>query len=156
MKQITFTKAFVTIIASAAVCMAATSSEAKDYVTTQETQARAYSLSVVTENPKKTIYFAGQTGHIGADGNPITDFDSQARRAFSLIKETLEKSGAKMSDIVSMTVFITDVRNGKHFADIRKEFFPDGKYPGSALIAVDGLMGQSMIEIQGVAVVDGK
>ena len=55
-----------------------------------------------------------------------------------------------------MTVFITDVRNGKHFADIRKEYFPDGKYPGSALIAVDGLMGQSMIEIQGVAVVDGK
>ncbi|QBR02642.1 RidA family protein [Paraburkholderia pallida] len=156
MKQFKFTGKMATLIVSAAACLAATSSQAKDYVTTPDTQARAYSLSVSSDSPKKTIYFAGQTGHLDADGKPITNFDAQARRAFTLLDQTLRKSGAKLSDVVSMTVFITDVRNGKHFADIRKEFFPDGKFPGSALIAVDGLMGQSMIEIQGVAVVDGK
>jgi 2-iminobutanoate/2-iminopropanoate deaminase len=156
MNQTNLISKFVTLMLAVAACVATTSSEAKDYITTQETQSRAYSLSVASENPKKTIYFAGQTGHVGADGKPITNFDDQARRAFNLIDETLKKSGGKLSDVVSMTVFITDVRNGKHFADIRKEYFPDGKYPGSALIAVDGLMGQSMIEIQGVAVVDGK
>jgi len=38
-----------------------------------------------------------------------------------------------------MTVFITDVRNGDKFVEIRKETFPDGKFPASALITVTGL-----------------
>src|SRR6202008_2533867 len=123
MKRIDLISKFSIVMLSLAAGLAATSSEAKDYVSTQETQARAYSLSVSSANPTKTIYFAGQTGHIGEDGKAITNFDDQARRAFSLIDQTLKKSGGKLSDVVSMTVFITDVRNGKHFSDIRKEFF---------------------------------
>jgi 2-iminobutanoate/2-iminopropanoate deaminase len=130
--------------------------QAKEYITTPATQARAYSLAVTAENPKKTVYFAGQTGRFGPDGKLIEDFDGQARRAFALLNETLKKSGGSLADITSMTVFITDVRQGEHFAEIRKEFFPDGKFPGSALITVDGLMGQAQIEIQGIAVIDNK
>ncbi|NPT59764.1 RidA family protein [Paraburkholderia sp. 5N] len=149
-------KTLIAAIAASIGVLAAQAVQAKDYVTTPETQARAYSLAVTGDHSAKTVYFAGQTGRFGADGKPILDFDGQARRVFAEIRETLKKSGGDLSDIASMTVFITDVRNGGHFADIRKEFFPDGKFPGSALITVDGLMGQSQIEIQGIAIIDGK
>ena len=156
MKYLNRKKTVLFALAGVLAGIGATSSQAKDYITTPATQARAYSLAVTSENPKKTIYFAGQTGRFGPDGKLIDDFDGQARRAFTLLNETLKKSGGSVGDIVSMTVFITDVRQGEHFAEIRKEFFPDGKFPGSALITVDGLMGQAQIEIQGVAVIDGK
>ena len=59
-----------------------------------------------------------------------------------------------IQDIVTMTVFIIDARYGDRFIDIRKEFFPSGEFPASALITVAGLARPNMmIEIQCVAVV---
>jgi 2-iminobutanoate/2-iminopropanoate deaminase len=156
MKRMIGSKMLVIAIAAVTGGLVASAAQAKDYITTPDTQARAYSLAVVGDRTAKTVYFAGQTGRIDAEGKPIVDFDGQARRVFTKIRETLKKSGGDLGDIASMTVFITDVRNGRHFADIRKEFFPDGKFPGSALITVDGLMDQAQIEIQGIAVIDGK
>lgn len=157
-KEILVTLSFNRMAALAALSLTAiagaSAAQAKDYVTTPAAQGRAYSLAVVTNQPAKTIYLAGQTGRFDADGKPITTFDGQARRALQLIDETLKKSGSGIGDVVSMTVFISDVRDGVHFPDIRREFFPDGKFPGSALIAVAGLQSQALIEVQAVAVVD--
>jgi len=48
----------------------------------------------------------------------------------------------------------TDVRNGDRFVEIRKEMFPDGNFPGSALITVTGLARPGMlIEIQGIGAI---
>jgi enamine deaminase RidA (YjgF/YER057c/UK114 family) len=52
-----------------------------------------------------------------------------------------------------MTVFITDVRNGTRFTEIRKEIFGDN-FPGSALITVTGFANPAMmVEVQGIAVI---
>ena len=62
-------------------------------------------------------------------------------------------AGAKLSDIVTMTVFIIDARFGDRFIDIRKEYFSAGAYPASALITVAGFAKTAMmVEIQCVAV----
>lgn len=54
-----------------------------------------------------------------------------------------------------MTVFITDIKNGNRFVEIRKEFFPGGRYPGSALIGIKELARpEMMVEIQAIAVAD--
>jgi len=37
---------------------------------------------------------------------------------------------------VTMTVFINDARYGDQFVKMRREMFPDGKFPASALITV--------------------
>ncbi|TDG17509.1 RidA family protein [Paraburkholderia silviterrae] len=134
-----------------------TSAKANEYVTTPDTDKRAYSLSVSTQGGK-TVYLAGQLNIADLNDKPLPgDFDGQARAAFQRIQKTLEASGGKLSDIVSMTVFITDVRNGEHFADIRREFFAPGKYPTSALIAIRNLgIPNALIEIQATAVVGGK
>ena len=59
--------------------------------------------------------------------------------------------------MVTMTVFIADVRYGDRFVQIRREMFPQDNFPASALITVSGFARPGMlIEIQGVAVIGGK
>ena len=82
------------------------------------------------------------------------NFEAQARTIFKLMDKTLQRTGGSLKNLVTMTVFITDVRNGDRFVEIRKEMFPDGNFPGSALITVTGLARPGMlIEIQGIGVI---
>ncbi|WP_236002335.1 RidA family protein [Paraburkholderia elongata] len=152
-------RSLVPIVSAAAAFVMMTSAlpvKANEFLTTPETDKRAYSLSVSTRGGK-TVYLAGQLNIADIGNKPLPgDFDGQARAAFQRIEKTLEAAGGKLSDIVSMTVFITDVRNGGHFSDIRKEFFAPGKYPASALIAIRNLgVPGALIEIQAIAVVGG-
>ena len=72
-----------------------------------------------------------------------------------IVHATLETAGGKLDDIVTMTVFITDMTNGTRFTQLRKEFFKEGSYPASALIGIKELARpEMMIEIQAIAVVD--
>jgi enamine deaminase RidA (YjgF/YER057c/UK114 family) len=68
--------------------------------------------------------------------------------------QTLRRVGATLADLVTMTVFIKEPRHGDRFVQIRKELFPDGKFPASALITVSNFARPGMeIEIQGIAVI---
>lgn len=116
-------------------------------------QHRAFSPAVATRGGR-ILWLAGHGGLHGTDKPLDGDFDGQVRQAFRNLAATLEQAGAKLADVVTMTVFILDARYGDRFIEIRKEFYPDAKYPASALITVSGFARPSMmVEIQGVAVV---
>ncbi len=116
-------------------------------------QQRAFSPAVSTTGGR-TIWVAGHGGLHGSDKPVDEDFDGQARQAFRNLAATLEGAGGKLADIVTMTVFIIDARYGDRFVEIRKEFFPSGQYPASALITAAGFARPSMmVEVQCVAVV---
>lgn len=116
-------------------------------------QGRAFSPAVETRGGR-TLWLAGHGGIHGSDQPLDGDFDGQARQAFHNLAETLARAGGKLTDIVTMTVFIADSRYGDRFIEIRKEFFPLGEYPASALITVAGFARAAMlVEIQCVAVV---
>jgi enamine deaminase RidA (YjgF/YER057c/UK114 family) len=117
-------------------------------------RARAYSPAVVTEGGR-TVWLAGQTATVDADGRDISgDFEAQARRVFALMDQTLGRAGGGLADLVTMTVFIKDPRHGDRFVEIRRGVFPGGKFPGSALITVSNFAQPGIeIEIQGVAVI---
>jgi 2-iminobutanoate/2-iminopropanoate deaminase len=119
----------------------------------QRQRERAYSPAVKTSGGT-TIYMAGQTGYQDERGETYPrDFDGQVRVAFERMRKTLEVAGGKLEDIVTMTVFIPDMINGTRFTQLRKEFFPVGRYPASALIGVKELARpEMMIEIQAIAV----
>jgi 2-iminobutanoate/2-iminopropanoate deaminase len=126
--------------------------EKKIYAGTWQ-QQRTFSPAVGTRGGR-TLWLAGHGGLHGADKPLDGDFDAQARQAFKNLAATLEQAGGKLSDIVTMTVFIVDARYGDRFTEIRKEMFPAGNYPASALITVAGFARPSMmVEIQCVAVV---
>jgi 2-iminobutanoate/2-iminopropanoate deaminase len=116
---------------------------------------RAYSPAVRITGGT-AIYMAGHTGYQDEQGETYPgDFDGQVREAFERMRKTLEIAGGKLADIVTMTVFITDMANGTRFTQLRKEFFQEGRYPASALIGIKELARpEMMIEIQAIAVVD--
>jgi enamine deaminase RidA (YjgF/YER057c/UK114 family) len=130
--------------------------ESKEYLKGDQPQRRAYSEAVITEGGK-TVWLAGQTATVDDEGKSLaSDFDGQARQLFKNLDRTLQKAGGKLSDMVQMTVFITDVRNGTQLTQIRREVFGDN-FPGSALITITALAPpDAKIEIQGYAVIGGK
>ena len=116
---------------------------------------RAYSPAVKISGGT-TIYLAGYGAFQDEAGKSYAgDFDGQVRLSFARIRQTLEQAGGKLDDLVTMTVFITDMANGTRFTQLRKEFFQEGGYPASALIGIKALARpEMMVEIQAIAVVD--
>ena len=114
---------------------------------------RAFSPAVTTTGGR-LVWVAGHGAPSDADGNSLAgDFEAQTRESFRLMDETLKRAGARLQDLVTMTVFTLDARHGDRFTEIRKEYFADG-FPASALITVAGFaQPEMMVEIQGVAVV---
>ena len=115
---------------------------------------RSFSPCVVTKGGT-VVWVAGHGAPRDAAGNSLAgDFDAQTREAFKLLEATLARAGAKLQDMTTMTVFISDSRHGTQFTEIRKEYFPDG-FPASALITCAGFaVPEMMVEIQGIAVIN--
>jgi 2-iminobutanoate/2-iminopropanoate deaminase len=121
---------------------------------TERQKSRAFSPAVITEGGR-TVWLAGQTSTADESGKDISgDCPAQARRIFTLIDETLKRTGGSLANLVTMTVFINDPRYGDDFVKIRGEYFKDGRFPASALITVSGFARPGIvIEIQAVAVI---
>ena len=112
----------------------------RSHVKRETAQARAYSQAVITTGGR-TIWLAGQVAiEDGAGRSLAGDFDGQVREMFARLGRTLEEAGAKLSDMVTMTVFITDAaRRPLHAAaqgDLRRRFpgqrADHGRRPGPA------------------------
>jgi 2-iminobutanoate/2-iminopropanoate deaminase len=143
------TAALSTLVFSAAAL-------SKEYLKGDRPQQRGYSEAVITEGGK-TVWLAGQIALADDNGKSLAgDLDGQVRQLFKNIDRTLQKAGGSLSDMVQMTVFITDVRYGDRVTQIRREVFGDN-FPGSALITITALaVPEAKIEIQGYAVIGGK
>ena len=128
----------------------------REYLTLDGTEGRAYSPAVATQGGK-TVWLAGVTTTVDADGNSIAgDFEAQTHEIFRVIEERLGTFGGTLADIVTMTVYIGDTRYGDPFIDIRATKFTPGNYPSSALITVVGFARPGMLlEVKATAVVGG-
>src|SRR6202790_5684341 len=110
----------------------------KSFVRGTWQQKRAYSPAVITEGTAKTIWVAGHTGAVDDAGKSLAgDFDAQCRQTFRNIEKTLAEVGAKLADLVTMTVFLIDARHTTRMTELRTEIF--GKdFPASAAITAAG------------------
>lgn len=104
------------------------------------------------------IYTAGIVA-LDATGKLIgKDTKEQTTAVLGIIKKMLEELGAKVTDIVKCTVFLTDIRN---FADMNEayvKFFTDngctGKMPARATMEIAKLVkSEWLVEIEVVAVI---
>ncbi len=120
-------------------------------------KSRAYSPAVIAEGGR-TVWLAGQLAVTDAEGHSLAgNFEGQVREIFRQFDLTLKRAGGRLSDMVTMTVFINDPRNGDRFVEMRRDYFPDGHFPGSALITVSNFAVPGvLLEIQGVAVIGDK
>jgi 2-iminobutanoate/2-iminopropanoate deaminase len=116
--------------------------------------SRAFSPGVVTSGGM-IVWVAGQTATQDSQGNNIANnFEAQVKQVFAQIDGIMKRAGGSLDNIVSMTVFIKESRYGDRFVEMRKDFFNNGNYPGSALITVTNFARPGIeIEIQAIGVV---
>ena len=116
--------------------------------------ARAFSPGVITSGGT-IVWVAGQTATQDSQGNNIANnFEAQVRQVFAQVDGVLKRAGGSLDNVVTMTVFIKESRYGDKFVEMRKDFFKDGNYPGSALITVTNFARPGIeIEIQAVGVI---
>jgi enamine deaminase RidA (YjgF/YER057c/UK114 family) len=76
----------------------------------------------------------------------------QAKVIFDYMKKLMQAAGGTIDDIVTMTVFTTDMRHQPGFWKARAEFF-SGDFPCSTLVAVHSLfLPELVIEVNATGV----
>ena len=99
------------------------------------------------------LFLAGHTASQPQRDADLGNFEAQFKSTFDKINNTLAKAGAGIDDIVSMSVFMTDLRYVPEFNKLTKELFKKG-YPAVTFVEVSHLARpQSLIEVQPIAVI---
>jgi 2-iminobutanoate/2-iminopropanoate deaminase len=98
-----------------------------------------------------TLYVAGQQGPDSNGKVTGTDITLQTTNAIAAIKQVAEEAGFEMSDIVSVTVYITDLNDVPKMNEVYRKLIPDPK-PVRVALQVAGLIGGAKIEIAAIAV----
>ena len=118
-----------------------------------------YDTSSYTQVMKVTgaqalVFVAGQVPY-DAEGNPAHrgDFLAQARNVFGAVKSHVERAGGKLTDVVKITTYVTDVRRRMDFRVVRDEFFGQ-RGPASTFVEVGSLSHPDyLIEVEAIAVI---
>jgi 2-iminobutanoate/2-iminopropanoate deaminase len=95
------------------------------------------------------------TGQVARDRNGEIvgrgDFAKQADQVFANIRDVLAAGGAQMSDLLKVTVFVTDSRYRDEFRAATDRHLKD-HLPASTLVVVAALADPAfLIEIEGIA-----
>jgi len=97
-----------------------------------------------------TLYVAGQQGRDEA-GKLSGDIKAETTSTIAAIKKVVDAAGFKMTDIVSVTVFVTSLDDVPKMNEVYKALMPDPK-AARATVQVAGLIGGAKIEISAIAV----
>ncbi|HEY7210338.1 MAG TPA: RidA family protein [Bryobacteraceae bacterium] len=98
-----------------------------------------------------TLFVAGQQGPDSQGKVTGTDIALQTTNAIAAVKKVVEKAGFQMTDITSVTIYITDLNDVPKMNEVYKKLMPDPK-PARATVQVAGLIGGAKIEISAIAV----
>ena len=101
-----------------------------------------------------TVYTSG-TVAFDSDGNVVGEGDvyAQAKQIFTNIEEILSAAGAKMSDVIKINTFLTDMSGYADFGRARTEAFPGG-VPASAAYATPALIkAELLVEVEAIAII---
>ncbi|UAL43340.1 RidA family protein [Shewanella inventionis] len=97
-----------------------------------------------------TVYLSGQ---IPLDPKTMTmvsdDFSEQVIQVFENLTAVCEAAGGKMSDIVKLNIFLTDLSHFATVNDIMSRYFQQ-PYPARAAIGVKELPKGSLVEMDGI------
>ena len=100
-----------------------------------------YSGSVVAGD---LVFVSGKIGYRGGS------FTQEVDSAIKAVEQELARSGAALSDVISVTVYLTNLDQYGEFNDIYAQRF-DRQYPARACVEVSRLPGGARVEIQVIA-----
>jgi 2-iminobutanoate/2-iminopropanoate deaminase len=102
-----------------------------------------------------TFYVAGHVGIDPATQKAAANVDTEAHLVLDAVKKTLADAGLSMDDLVSVTVYCTDLALYDGFNAVYRTYFHQ-PYPTRAFIGINQLVRGAHFEIAGVAVAPGK
>ncbi len=156
MRFVSLSKAALMLALGSALLSFPQSANAKQRVELNDYQKQwGFSPLVVTKGGE-IVWVGGHTATMDENGKDISyDFKAQVRQLFRNIDADLHRVGGSLSDLVSITVYVNDPRMNQAEAEVVKEVFKDGPYPGSSLLTISNFARPGIVvEIQGIAVVN--
>jgi 2-iminobutanoate/2-iminopropanoate deaminase len=148
-----FRKAFVSSLVAMSGCTACFAvGTGRDYVPAPAPAAGA-PAAPFSEGVKVggTFYVAGHIGMDPATQKAAADVDTEAHLVLDAVKKTLGDAGLTMNDLVSVTVYCTDLTLYDAFNAVYRSYF-QAPYPARAFIGVSQLVRGAHFEVAGVAV----
>ena len=97
-----------------------------------------------------TLYLAGRIG-TDATGKVPAEAAAEVRNVMDQIKAVLTQEGMTMDDLVTVTVYCTDLSLYGSFNDVYRTYFTKG-FPVRAFVGTGSLLAGGRFEVQGIAV----
>jgi reactive intermediate/imine deaminase len=98
-----------------------------------------------------TLYLSGRIGLDTKNNKVPDDVEAEARYMLEDVRSVLARANMKMSDLVYVQVFCTDISLWERFNAVYRTFF-DGQMPARAFLGTGTLLFGAHFEIQGIAV----
>ncbi|HWL68835.1 MAG TPA: RidA family protein [Geminicoccus sp.] len=99
------------------------------------------------------LFVSGQAG-AGEDGKIVEGgFRAQGEQAFANLRRVLEAGGSSLTDVIKVTIFVTNMGNFQEVVELRRKFFSE-PYPADTIAEVKALYNPAvMIEIEAIAAI---
>lgn len=111
-----------------------------------------FSQAWKVEQPDSLTFISGQAP-VSPEGQLVgeDDFEAQSEQVFQNLQAVLKESGARMADVVKLTVFLTDIGRLRDFMQVKARFI-EGPQPASTALEVTALaLPGMMIEVEAIA-----
>ncbi|KVX07285.1 reactive intermediate/imine deaminase [Alcaligenes faecalis] len=108
-----------------------------------------YSQAIIASGGK-TVFLSGQIGLEPATGELVSEnFEGQVRQAFANLEAVVKEAGASLSDIVKLTLFLTDLSRFASANAIMAELIPQ-PFPARSTIGVASLPKGAQFEVEAI------
>ena len=96
-----------------------------------------------------TVYLSGQIGLDPATMELVAGIGPQIQRVFENLRAVASAAGGSLSDVVKLTVYLTDLNNFARLNEIMGTYFTE-PYPARAALGVASLPRGALVEIDAV------
>ncbi len=103
------------------------------------------------------VYVAGQVAYDGATGKPMLgNIKEQTRQTLKNLTAVLQAAGSSLDKVLKLTCILPNFpEDYVGFNEVFEEFFPGPHFPARTSIQA-GLLGGFIVEIEAIAVCEGK
>ena len=102
--------------------------------------------------PYSRAVWVGDTLYLAGDGGPHDDAAEEAHALMRSVQATLATQGLTLDDLVSVTVFCSDVSLYETFNEVYRSYFTDhDRMPARAFVGSGDLLWGMRYELQGIA-----
>jgi len=136
------------VVASSLIVSVSAIAQSRDYInpSSADGDGLPFSGAVMADG---TLYLSGMLGVI--DGEVPSTPEEETRLIMEQFKATLAEAGMTMDDLVSVTIYCSDVTHYAAFNSVYRTYF-SGNYPARAFIGSGNLLFDARFEMQGIAV----